>query len=119
MVVEVLARSRGHVTGDDILCAVRERYPVTNKTTVYRTLDLLAELGIVAVTDLGMGRLEYELAEHPHHHLICERCRARIEVDDDLLEPLRASLHGRYGFTANLEHFALFGICPDCAPATP
>lgn len=119
MVVEVLARSRGHVTGDDILCAVRERYPVTNKTTVYRTLDLLAELGIVAVTDLGMGRLEYELAEHPHHHLICERCRARIEVDDDLLEPLRASLHGRYGFTANLDHFALFGICPDCAPATP
>lgn len=119
MVVEVLARSHGHVTGDDILCAVRERYPVTNKTTVYRTLDVLSALGMVAVTDLGMGRLEYELAEHPHHHLICERCRARIEVDDDLLEPLRASLLLRYGFVADLDHFALFGTCPDCAPVTP
>ena len=119
MVVEALAGSHGHVTGDDILCAVRRRFPVANKTTVYRTLDLLAELGIVAVTDLGTGRLEYELAERPHHHLICERCHARIEVDDELLEPLRESLHSRYGFTANLDHFALFGICPECAPGTP
>ena len=42
-------------------------------------------------------------------------CHTRIEVDDRLLEPLRASLWEQYGFTTNLDHFALFGICPDCS----
>ncbi|MEO8288659.1 MAG: Fur family transcriptional regulator [Chloroflexota bacterium] len=116
MVVEVLAAHGGHVTVEDILTQVIARHPSTNKTTVYRTLELLSSLGIVNVTDLGMGRLEYELQSHPHHHLICEKCHARIEVDDSLLEPLRASLLRHYGFVTNLDHFALFGICPDCTP---
>lgn len=114
MVVEVLAHSGGHVTGEEILAEVKARHPSTNKTTVYRTLELLSDLGLVATTDLGSGRLEYELVGRPHHHLICEHCHMRIEVDDELLEPLRISLMERYGFTTNLDHFALFGVCPDC-----
>lgn len=115
MVVEVLATHGGHLTMDEILAHVTARHPSTNKTTVYRTLELLSSLGVVATTDLGMGRLEYELQSHPHHHLICEKCHTRIEVDDSLLEPLRSSLLKHYGFVTNLDHFALFGICPDCA----
>jgi Fur family ferric uptake transcriptional regulator len=115
MVAEVLAGHEGHLTMDEILSKVTERHPSTNKTTVYRTLELLSSLGMVAVTDLGMGRLEYELQSHRHHHLICEKCHNRIEVDDSFLEPLRESLHEQYGFNANLGHFALFGICAGCA----
>jgi Fur family transcriptional regulator, ferric uptake regulator len=117
MVVEVLAAHGGHLTVDEILSEVAARHPSTNKTTVYRTLELLSSLGMVATTDLGMGRLEYELQSHPHHHLICERCHTRIEVEDSFLEPLRARLLEHYGFTPNLDHFALFGICPDCSAA--
>jgi Fur family ferric uptake transcriptional regulator len=115
MVAEVLAGHEGHLTMEEILSKVTERHPSTNKTTVYRTLELLSSLGMVAVTDLGMGRLEYELQSHRHHHLICEKCHTRIEVDDSFLEPLRVRLLEQYGFTANLGHFALFGICPSCA----
>jgi Fur family transcriptional regulator, ferric uptake regulator len=114
MVVEVLADRGGHHTVDDILAEVRARHPKMNKTTVYRTLELLSELGFVAVTDLGSGRLEYELASRPHHHLICEKCHERIEVEDEFLEPLRTSLLQHYGFYTNLDHFALFGVCPAC-----
>ncbi|MGA7733372.1 MAG: Fur family transcriptional regulator [Chloroflexia bacterium] len=114
MVVEVLARYGGHVTGEEILAEVKAHHPSTNKTTVYRTLELLSALGMVAVTDLGSGRLEYELLGKPHHHLICEICHTRIEVEDELLEPLRTNLMERYGFTTNLDHFALFGVCPEC-----
>ena len=114
VVVSVLAASNGHVTGDEVLLKVQALHPSTNKTTVYRTLELLSDLGFVAVTDLGSGRLEYELLGKPHHHLVCEKCGARIEVDDDLLEPLRASLMERYGYTTTLDHFALFGVCPGC-----
>lgn len=115
MVVEVLASHGGHMTVEEILAHVAARHPSTNKTTVYRTLELLSSLGMVVTTDLGMGRLEYELQNHPHHHLICEKCHARIEVEDSLLEPLRVSLLKHYGFTTNLDHFALFGVCPDCS----
>jgi Fur family ferric uptake transcriptional regulator len=115
MVVEVLAAHGGHLTVDEILAHVTARHPSTNKTTVYRTLELLSHLGMVATTDLGMGRLEYELQNHPHHHLICEVCHTRIEVDDSFLEPLRSRLLEHYGFVTNLDHFALFGVCPDCA----
>lgn len=114
MVVEVLEARGGHMTGEEILLHVREKHPSTDKTTVYRTLELLSNLGLVAVTDMGGGRLEYELAHHPHHHLICELCNCRIEVEDRFLEPLRNSLREQYGFYTNLDHFALFGVCPAC-----
>ena len=115
MVVEVLSQHT-HLTVEEILAKVQCRYPSTNKTTVYRTLDLLSSLGFVDVTDLGGGKLEYELSRHPHHHLICERCGTQTEVEDRLFDPLRHTLKERYGFTPNLGHFALFGTCPKCAP---
>src|SRR5687767_329248 len=118
MVVQVLAEQRDHLTVEAILATVQKRYPSTNKTTVYRTLELLNELGLVLITDLGSGRLEFELAGHPHHHLICESCGARTEVDDRFLEPLRESLLKQYGFSTNLRHFALFGACPECTGQT-
>jgi Fur family transcriptional regulator, ferric uptake regulator len=68
----------------------------------------------VVMTDMGGGRLEYELLSRPHHHLICERCHERIEVEDRFLEPLRTSLLENYGFLTNLDHFALWGVCPEC-----
>jgi Fur family ferric uptake transcriptional regulator len=119
MVAEVLADRGGHLSVDEILELVQLRYPSTNKTTVYRTLDLLHELGIVVMTDLGSGRLEYEMLGKPHHHLICERCGDRIEVDDMVLEPLRSALLERYGFVTDLDHFALWGVCPGCAGDRP
>ena len=117
MVAEVLAAHGGHLTVEEILARVQGRYPTTNKTTVYRTLELLSALDMVDVTDLGSGRLEYELSSRPHHHLICERCGDRIEVDDKFLAPLRDSLWNEYGFCTNLDHFALFGVCPACKAA--
>ena len=115
MVVETLSRCGGHLTVESILAAIRQRYPSTNKTTVYRTLELLSTLGMVAATDLGGGKMEYELAGDPHHHLICYRCGMQIEVEDRFFEPLRADLLDQYGFAANLDHFAMFGLCPECA----
>lgn len=114
MVAEVLASRGGHLTVEEILDEVKSRHPSTNKTTVYRTLELLSALGLVATTDLGSGRLEYELVSQPHHHLICERCNMRVEVEDSFLQPLREGLLRRYGFSTNLHHFAFFGVCPEC-----
>jgi Fur family ferric uptake transcriptional regulator len=114
MVVQALSRHGGHLTVENILENIRQEYPSTNKTTVYRTLELLSTLGMVAVTDLGGGKMEYELVGYPHHHLICYKCGTQAEVDDCFFQPLRESLLKHYGFYANLHHFAMFGLCPAC-----
>ncbi len=114
MVLEVLESQPGHRTAEHVLAGVQARYPYVNKTTVYRTLELLTSLGLVAMTDTGAGRTEYELLESPHHHLICKDCGRQIELPDATLNPLRALIEREHGFRPCFDHFALFGVCRDC-----
>ncbi|MDI3341857.1 MAG: Fur family transcriptional regulator [Sphaerobacter sp.] len=115
MVLAALAAGEGHLTADEIFDLVRREYPFLNRSTVYRTLDLLVELGLVAATDLGEGVRQFELVgAAPHHHLICQRCGATAEIADELLQPLRTRLAEEYGFEARMDHFAIFGLCRAC-----
>lgn len=117
MVLAALAAGEGHMTADEIFDLVRREYPFLNRSTVYRTLDRLVELGLVAVTDLGEGVRQYELmGTQPHHHLICQRCGVTIDLADEVLQPLRARLQEDYGFAARMDHFAIFGLCRVCQP---
>jgi Fur family ferric uptake transcriptional regulator len=115
MVLSALAQQGGHVTAETILEMVRPDYPYINLSTVYRTLDMLVELGVVAETDLGGGVRQFELlGAQPHHHLICQRCGTTIEVGDEVLQPLRERLQNLYDFEPRMDHFAIFGICARC-----
>ena len=117
MVLEVLAAKPGHTTADRVLAAVQERYPYVNKTTVYRTLELLRELGMVATQQMG-AQTEFELVESPHHHLICKDCGVEIELPDSTLNPLRRLIEGQHGFRPCFDHFSLFGVCRECQGRT-
>ncbi len=115
-VLSVLGECGGHVTAEQVLARVRERYPYLNKSAVYRSLDLLADLSLVTVTDLGQGRVEYELHNHPHHHhLICRGCGKIVQVDNRCFSTLEKGLRQNYGFEADLTHFAVFGRCHNCS----
>jgi Fur family ferric uptake transcriptional regulator len=114
MVLEVLAAHPGHITAEQVLTAVQQRYPYVNKTTVYRTLDLLTGLGLASMTHMGGNQYEYELLESPHHHLICKVCGEVIELPDSTLNPLRSLIEQEHGFRPYLDHFALFGVCRAC-----
>lgn len=118
-VLEVIGSSDQHLTAEDILKLVRKRYPYLNKSAVYRSLDLLTHIGMVTQTDLGQGRVEYELHEHPHHHhLVCRQCGAVSQVDHTSFQPLEKTLEKKYGFAADLDHFAIFGLCSKCQDST-
>ena len=83
-------------------------------STVYRTMTSLKELRLVTETDLG-GDSTFEWAkEGPHHHLVCSGCGAISQLEHASLERLEADLLGDYGFSANLDHFAIFGTCRAC-----
>jgi Fur family ferric uptake transcriptional regulator len=104
----------GHLAADEVFALVEGQLPGVNRSTVYRTLELFSELGLVSVTDLGGGARQYELLEGAHHHLICHRCGGAIDMDDALVAPMRDAIRARYGFAPQVDHLALFGVCLEC-----
>jgi Fur family ferric uptake transcriptional regulator len=105
-----------HATPDGILCEVRKTASGINISTVYRTLELLEELGLVSHAHLGHGAPTYHLADRHHHmHLVCRDCDVVTEADIELAAPLRDSLQAAFGFETDMKHFAIFGRCRDCA----
>jgi len=118
LVMEALSASGGHMTADEIMRWTAARYPAMNLATVYRTLDLLASVGLVTQTDLRAGAAYFELVgESQHHHLVCQACNAVIEVDDAALVPMRERLLRDHGFRAEAAHMAIFGTCRACLEA--
>lgn len=115
MVLSALSQQDGHVSAETIMELVKPEYPYINLSTIYRTLDMLVELGLVAETDLGSGVRQFELVgSHPHHHLICQHCGGTIEIGDEILQPLRERLQRLYDFEPRMDHFAIFGVCGHC-----
>ena len=105
----------GHSTPEQICERVQQRLPSVNLSTVYRTLELLEDLGIVSHTHLGHGAPTYATSEHEHVHLVCHHCGAVDEIDVDALEALAESLRASHGFRLDATHVALSGTCRACA----
>ena len=113
--VTALLDAESHVTADDLAEAVQRSHPDVHRSTIYRTLDALEELGVVDHVHLGHGRAVYHLLDDPHQHLVCEVCEDVIEVPDALFRPLADRLAKDYGFTLRPNHFAVLGRCAACA----
>jgi Fur family transcriptional regulator, ferric uptake regulator len=104
-----------HATPDDILVEVRRTASGVNISTVYRTLELLEELGLVSHAHLGHGAPTYHLADRHHHiHLVCRDCTDVIEADLSVADSFTGELRERFGFETDLKHFAIFGRCAAC-----
>ena len=87
-------------------------------STVYRTLDDLARIGLVHHIPLRNGQSGrwHITLNHDHEHLVCENCGKTIEVPHTEFAPLYELLRGKYGFRTNPHHFAFLGFCDDCEP---
>ncbi|NKY15403.1 transcriptional repressor [Streptomyces somaliensis DSM 40738] len=105
----------GHATPDDILTEVRRTASGVNISTVYRTLELLEELGLVSHAHLGPGAPTYHLADRHHHlHLVCRDCGDVIEADVSVAAGFTRELLDAFGFDTDMKHFAIYGRCRDC-----
>jgi len=103
-----------HATPEQVHQQVQARTPTVNITTIYRTLELLEGLGIVRHTHLGHGAPTYSAHEHEHVHLVCHQCGAVMELPTELMGSIAAELADRHGFTLDVSHLALSGICANC-----
>jgi Fur family ferric uptake transcriptional regulator len=117
LVLEAVA-ALGHATPDDILTAVRSTAGGVNISTVYRTLELLENLGLVRHTHLGHGAPTYHAAvEDAHVHLVCRTCGGIAEVVPEVVGDLVERLSAQEGFAADVGHLAIFGVCRECSSA--
>ena len=120
MIVSAIETSDNHISAEDIYAQVVIKYPNVNVSTVYRTLDLLEQLGLVTKTEMGVGRIMYHPIEKGHHHhLICRECGSIVDLDESIMSPLKETLLRDYQFTAELRHLGILGLCADCKQKLP
>ena len=105
----------GHGTVDEVLARVRTQASAVNASTVYRTLEVLEELGLVRHTHLSDRAPTYHSAREPEHfHLVCRQCQRVRSVEPDAASALIAVLRRDHGFDVDLGHLAIFGQCVEC-----
>ena len=110
----VLADRPGdHLSAADI--TERTRVPV-DTSTVYRTLDVLEQIGYLTHVHMGHGPGVYHVEPAPpHHHLVCESCGLKVDVPVKALRDAIAAVTEPHGFVADETHFAIVGWCRECA----
>jgi len=124
-VLDVLIVADKHLSAEDIYKKVNFHYPAIGLTTVYRTLEILVNMGVVFKFDFGDGRARYELMEGSkrsthHHHLICTECKRVVDytdfIDDEiaLLKKTEKGLSNKYNFTITNHLIHFYGLCSKC-----
>ncbi|MBQ1470311.1 MAG: transcriptional repressor [Schwartzia sp.] len=119
-VLEILLEHPGeHLSAEDVYGALRDKSSDVGLATVYRTLELLVQLGILQRMEFGDGCSRYEIAdieknEHQHHHLICIKCGKVTEFFDDLLDELEADVAAKSGFKITDHQVKFYGYCKEC-----
>jgi Fur family transcriptional regulator, ferric uptake regulator len=106
----------GHATPDEVYAEVRTHSSAINLSTVYRTLELLDDLGLIHHAHLSDRAPTYHSTSgHEHSHLICRSCRRVISVERHDMEAALGALAHRHDFGPDYGHLTIFGTCADCA----
>ena len=115
MILTSLRHAAGHLSAADIFERVKAAYPYVDISTVYRTLTVLKDLRLISETHMGGGDATFEwVGVERHHHLICRKCNGVTLLDHRYLERLGAQIAKDLGFGADMDHFAIFGLCAGC-----
>ncbi|MFB3925839.1 MAG: Fur family transcriptional regulator [Syntrophales bacterium] len=124
-VLDVLSQADEHLSAEDIYMRIHPVNPAMGLTSIYRTLDILVNIGLVHKFDFGHGRARYELAEDPkgkrhHHHLVCTGCGRVIDytdfIDEEvaLLKKTEEGLSKKYNFRIDNHLIQFYGLCDAC-----
>jgi Fur family transcriptional regulator, ferric uptake regulator len=120
ILVEVLSQADGHVTGAELVERCRAIDPDTIPSTVYRTLDVLEELGVIRHSHGADGREEFHvLPAVEHAHLYCRVCAGSSELtaDDPAVVAAVEAVRDGHGFAIDIAHLTLTGVCATCRAA--
>jgi Fur family ferric uptake transcriptional regulator len=114
-IVSEVMRTPGHISPTGVTRRIQSEMPGVNASTVYRTLALLEDVGVLQHSHVETGA-EYHRAEEAHHvHLSCHRCGRDDELSVSETGKLQRLIRSHHGFEADLTHFAITGLCAGCA----
>ncbi|HET6439647.1 MAG TPA: transcriptional repressor [Anaeromyxobacter sp.] len=116
-IIEAALARQGHYPIEELIADLKARGIRGSKATVYRTLPLLAEAGILQPAIVAGESKSYEttFGRHHHDHLLCSRCGKVVEFEFEAFEILQREVAARYGFRLEAHHHELVGVCPECA----
>jgi Fur family ferric uptake transcriptional regulator len=114
-IAQVFFDLRRHVSAEELYAEVKKISPHVGYATIYRTLKLLKECGLLSERHFDEGQARYEVAgEHHHDHFICERCGRIIEFENEAIEELQQMVARELGVTLSHHKMELYGLCPEC-----
>ena len=113
-IAEWFFRNKGHMSADQIYRDVKAVSPGIGFSTVYRTMKLLVESGLVQERHFGDGEALYENVSAHHDHCICTTCGKIIEFENPQIEALQQSIAERFGFRLSSHKMELYGVCREC-----
>jgi len=116
----LIADQDGHFTAAELVAAARSSRPGVGRATVFRTLDVLEELGVIERLDLPNGEHAYVGCEPAHHHhVVCSRCGRTNEIRDADLQRVVRRVARQTGYRVDEHRLELFGLCPACLASQP
>jgi Fur family ferric uptake transcriptional regulator len=113
-VLQVVEGMEEHLSYAEALERGRTVYPVLGRATVYRTLDILTDLGVLRLVHLGDGSTYFARVDGGHHHLICLSCGTAIHFDECVVDGLEQALSERLDFQIQSHMLEFYGVCRDC-----
>lgn len=126
LIIDTFFAAGGHLSVEGVWSKVRQLDAKVSVATVYRTMKLLGDCGLAHARNFGDGQTRYEAAvgRHHHDHLICTRCGAIVEFENDRIEALQEGVARKHGFRVTSHKMELYGLCRNCqrsaeADATP
>jgi Fur family transcriptional regulator, ferric uptake regulator len=116
IVLDTFLASDRHLSTEELYLKVRAKYPTIGYATVYRTLKLFADSGIAREIHFGDNQTRYEhVAEGEHHdHLVCTRCGAVQEFENEAIERLQQEVAEKFGYLVETHKLEMYGVCPKC-----
>ena len=112
----LIENEKDHLSAEDVYLKVKDKAPEIGLATVYRTLNLLEDSGMVTSISFGTQGKKFELATKPHHdHLICKNCGKIVEFEDPSVEKKQEEIAKKNGFTLTGHLMQLYGTCKNCS----
>jgi Fur family transcriptional regulator, ferric uptake regulator len=116
LIIDTFFEAHGHLSVEEVWSQVRARNPRVSVATVSRTMKLLAESGLAHARNFGDGQTRYEpaMGKDHHDHLICTRCGAIVEFENDRIEVMQEAVARKHGFKVTSHKMELYGLCKSC-----
>jgi Fur family transcriptional regulator, ferric uptake regulator len=117
LIADIIHNAEGHITAEEIIAGVQAKMPGVNKSTIYRTLEVLEKAGCVYKSEADDQFIYHHAEEGHHHHLVCRNCGKTVNCGENLFAAVEKTLDEKYGFRVSFKHILISGLCKECKSA--